>query len=73
VVAAPDARGFLTAALLGPLDYHGLSAFLAKPASAVVMTFGTDPNFGASTDRFSGSAVVFVATMSFRQQTALLR
>jgi len=73
MVVASDARSFLTTALLGPLDFRCLTAFLVKPESAVVMTFGTDPNPGITADRFSGDAVVFMSTMSFRQRTASLR
>jgi hypothetical protein len=37
------------------------------------MTFGADPNPGLTDDRFSGSAVVFVATITYGARTAALR
>jgi len=39
-----------------------------------VMTFSTDPQLGMVASRFSGPAVVFLATTSFKlQSTASLR
>jgi hypothetical protein len=39
-----------------------------------MMTFSADPNLGMAVDRFSGSAVVFLATATFApQKTASLR
>ncbi len=70
MVVASSSRGFLTTAMLGPVDYSHLGTFLLKPASTVVMTFGADPQQGLSDDRFSGEAVVFVPTMTFPEQTA---
>ena len=49
---------------------------MQKPASAVMMTFTADPNLGANTDSFSGSAVVFPAIVTFSptsRRTAALR
>jgi hypothetical protein len=38
------------------------------------MTFSHDPHLGMVTDSFSGSAIVFQATVTFRQErTASLR
>jgi uncharacterized protein YcbK (DUF882 family) len=74
MIVAPSSHRFLTTALLGPLDYHALTGFLAKPTSALAMTFGSGPtNFGAGSDRFAGSAVVFVSTITFSRHTASLR
>jgi hypothetical protein len=39
-----------------------------------MMTFSDDPHLGMSSEKFSGTAVVFVATMTFRPgRTAALR
>ena len=37
------------------------------------MTFSADPHLGMVADRFSGSAVVFLATATFTTQTASLQ
>ena len=38
---------------------------MRKPASAVMMTFSHDPHLGMTTEAFTGSAVVFQATVTF--------
>ncbi len=37
------------------------------------MTFSRDPHLGMSTEKFAGSAVVFVSTITFKARTAALR
>jgi hypothetical protein len=39
----------------------------------VMMTFAAEANPGLTADRFSGSAVVFVSTVTFGTHTAALR
>jgi len=39
----------------------------------VMMTFAADPNPGLTADRFSGSAVVFISTVTWGARTAALR
>ena len=46
---------------------------MQKPATTVMMTFSDDPHLGMSSEQFRGNAVVFVATVTFRQRTAALR
>ena len=46
---------------------------MVRPSSSVVMTFSSDPHLGMTTGAFTGPAVVFVATMSFNNQSAALR
>jgi hypothetical protein len=58
--------------MLGKEDYSTLASLVEKPAESVLMTFGAEPNPGLTDDRFSGSAVVFVATVTYRTQTAAL-
>lgn len=54
-----------------PLQFTEL---LYKPAQSIVMTFSADPGLGMVADRFSGSAVVFLATATFvNHTTAALR
>jgi len=38
-----------------------------------MMTFSEDPYLGMTADQFRGNAVVFVATVTFRQRTAALQ
>ena len=65
----------MTATRVGAVDPRWLQDFLHKPAQALTMTFSADPNLGMVADRFSGSAVVFLATTTFTlpQTTASLR
>jgi hypothetical protein len=44
---------------------------LQKPTMSLAMTFSADPNYGMVADRFTGHAVVFLATATFIQQQAL--
>ena len=46
---------------------------MVKPANSVMMTFAADPNPGLTHDHFSGSAVVFIPTVSYPLRTALLQ
>jgi len=73
MIVAPSAGGFMSTSLLGASDYRVLGPYLRKPQSAVMMTFGRDPHLGMTTDRFAGTAVVFVSTVTFNQRTASLR
>ena len=50
-----------------------LAALMAKPANSVMMTFAADPQLGLSQDRFSGSAIVFVSTVTYPLHTAYLQ
>jgi hypothetical protein len=70
----PSISAYMTATQLGAVDLRPLQALLYKPSLAVVMTFSPDPQLGMVASRFSGPAVVFLATTSFKlQSTASLR
>ncbi len=69
----PSVSDFLTATRLGPTDPRLLHDLLHKPSLSVVMTFSADPHPGLAANRFSGSAVVFLATNTFTLRTASLR
>jgi len=71
VLVSPDVRHFMTALMLGAENYRALTALVQKPSRSVVMTFGSEPNPGLSTDRFSGSAVVFISTVTYGSQAQL--
>jgi uncharacterized protein YcbK (DUF882 family) len=72
-ITAPDLQHYMTISLMGEIDYRGLSAFMQRPSSSVMMAFSDEPNAGLSTDRFSGHAVVFVANALFTTRTASLQ
>jgi hypothetical protein len=70
----PSISAYMTATQLGAVDLRPLQGLLYKPSLAVVMTFSPDPQLGMVASRFSGPAVVFLATTSFKlQSTASLR
>jgi hypothetical protein len=73
VMLSPSVRRYLTPLLLGDPDYRALAALMQKPASSVMITFAAEPNPGLSADRFTGSAVVFVSTVTWGARTAALR
>jgi hypothetical protein len=65
----PSVSGFMTATRLGTVDLRPLQDLLHKPAQSLAMTFSTDPNLGMVAGRFTGNAVVFLATARFAPQT----
>ena len=54
---------------LGAVDPRWQHELLHKPAQSLTMTFSADPHLGMVADRFSGNAVVFLATSTFAPQT----
>jgi len=73
VVLSPSVRRFLTTLALGARDMTTLAEQMVKPASSVMMTFSTDPSMGLSNDHFSGSAIVFLSTITYPTRTASLQ
>ncbi len=69
IVLSPSVKRFLTTVALGDRDFRSLAALMVKPRNAVMMKFSADPNPGLSQDRFSGSAIVFVSTVSYPTPT----
>ena len=65
----PSVTGFMTTTRAGAIDPRWQQALLHKPARSVMMTFSADPALGMVADRFTGSAVVFLATATFAPQT----
>jgi len=65
----PSVRGFMTATRVGVVDPRWQQYLLLKPAQSVAMSFSADPHLGMVADRFTGSAVVFLATATFAPQT----
>jgi uncharacterized protein YcbK (DUF882 family) len=73
VILSPSVQRFLSTLSFGTNDATTLTALMAKPASAVMMTFSSDPNLGLAADHFSGKAVVFLTTVTYPTRTASLR
>jgi uncharacterized protein YcbK (DUF882 family) len=73
MIVSPSAQTFMKTTLFGGTDFRNLAPHLQKPTASVMMTFSADPHLGMMTEQFSGSAVVFVATVTFNQRTAALR
>jgi hypothetical protein len=73
MVWAPNARQFMTTTLFTPPDFRELKTLLHKPPSSVMMTFSADPHLGLVCERFDGSAIVFMSTVTFGMRTAALR
>ena len=65
----PSVRDFMTANRVGAVDPRWQYDLLHKPALSLMMSFSADPHLGMVADRFTGSAVVFLATTTFAQQT----
>ena len=72
-ILTPNLTTYMTVSVMGDQDYRGLSAFMQKPRSVLTMAFSDDPNPGLTASRFSGQAVVFVATTTFGARTAMLQ
>jgi uncharacterized protein YcbK (DUF882 family) len=73
MIVSPNAQSFMRTTLFGMQDFRNLGPYLQKPESAVMMTFSGDPYLGMSTDKFAGSAVTFISTVTFKARTAALR
>jgi hypothetical protein len=68
----PSVTGFLTATRLGPAANPAwLAELLHKPEHSVLMSFSADPHLGMVADRFTGPAVMFLATATFTPQTTV--
>ena len=73
VILSPSVQRFLSTLAFGARDLTSLASLMVKPSSSVMMTFSSDPNRGLSQDHFSGSAIVFVSTVTYPIRTADLR
>ncbi len=65
----PSVRSYMTLTRVGAVDPRWQFELLHKPAQSLAMTFSADPHLGMVAYRFSGSAVVFLATTTFAPQT----
>ena len=59
---------------MGATDFRNLGPYMHKPGATVMMTFTADPHLGMTCEKFAGSAVVFISTVTFgAARTASLR
>jgi uncharacterized protein YcbK (DUF882 family) len=72
-ILTPSFTTHMTSSMMGGTDYRSLSAMMQKPQWSVAMGFSNDPNPGLVTSRFTGQAVVFVATTFFDATSVMLR
>jgi uncharacterized protein YcbK (DUF882 family) len=73
IILSPSVHRFLSTLAFGARDVTYLASLMVKPASSVMMTFSSDPNLGLSQDHFSGSAIVFLSTITYPTRTASLQ
>jgi hypothetical protein len=73
IILSPSVQRFLSTLAFGAHDVTYLASLMVKPSSSVMMTFASDPNRGLSQDHFSGSAIVFLSTISYPTRTASLQ
>jgi uncharacterized protein YcbK (DUF882 family) len=73
IILSPSVHRFLSTLAFGARDVTYLASLMVKPASSVMMTFSADPNRGLSPDHFSGSAIVFLSTITYPTRTASLQ
>jgi uncharacterized protein YcbK (DUF882 family) len=73
MIVTPSAHSFMKTTLYGMPDFRNLRAHMHKPAAAVMMSFSDDPHLGITSEKFAGSAVVFMSTVTFSARTASLR
>jgi uncharacterized protein YcbK (DUF882 family) len=74
VTLAASIQDGMTITQFGDPDYARLVDFMQKPRSAVLMSFSQDPHLGMTDKAFTGSAVVFQATVNFEAaRTAALK
>ncbi|MCL4713000.1 MAG: YcbK family protein [Pseudorhodoplanes sp.] len=71
LIATPSVQAYMTTTIYGAPDYRALQPLLAPPAAPVAMSFSADPYQGMSHARFTGPAVVFLASAFAPAQTAL--
>ncbi|HZL31296.1 MAG TPA: DUF882 domain-containing protein [Pseudolabrys sp.] len=73
-ILTPSISKFMSTTPLGAMPMRPLAELMHKPDQSLVMTFSDDPHLGMVSERFTGTAVVFLATATFtHQQTAALR
>jgi len=70
-ILTPNVTNYLTTNRVGHVDPKWQVSLLRKPEQAVLMSFSADPHLGMVTNRFTGHAVVFLATATFTPPTTV--
>jgi uncharacterized protein YcbK (DUF882 family) len=65
----PSVTTHMSATRIGAVDMRPLQEMLYKPSHSLAISFSSDPNLGLMANRFSGPAVVFLATTTFTTQS----
>jgi uncharacterized protein YcbK (DUF882 family) len=73
LLLSPNLGSYLTTLMLGAEDFRSLAALVEQPKSSVMMTFTSEPYPGPTDGHFSGSAIVFVPTVTYQTHTSALR
>jgi uncharacterized protein YcbK (DUF882 family) len=73
LAVTPSVSRAIRVSMLGPRDVHLLADLMVKPARAVMMSFAAEPSPPLNYDHFTGSAVVFVPSVSYTLRTAQLQ
>ena len=73
MILTPSLSSAMTATLYGEPDFSELRTLMSKPNATVMMSFTDEAYPGIAANRFSGEAVVFLATRAFERRTASLR
>ncbi|MGO9400756.1 MAG: DUF882 domain-containing protein [Xanthobacteraceae bacterium] len=73
IMVSPSVNNFLWITSLGARDFRSLAELMVKPGNSLMMTFAADPNPGLEYAHFSGSAAVFIPTVSYTLRTAQLQ
>lgn len=73
MIAAPSVQTSLAVTVVGPANYRALARLMHKPQSSVANSFADVPEFGLTTESFSGGAVGLLPTITFGTLTAGLR
>ncbi len=73
MILAPSATTSLSSTTFGNQDIALMRAHFIKPQKAIAITFTSDPQMGLVSERFTGSAIAALSTVSFVIRTASLR
>ena len=65
----PSVTSHMSATRIGAIDMRPLQEMIYKPSQSLAMSFARDPHPGLMGNRFSGPAIVFLATTTFTTQS----
>jgi uncharacterized protein YcbK (DUF882 family) len=71
IVMAPSVQYSMSVAVFGGTDPRSIRPYMVKPRQSVHMVFSDDPQFGMTSETFTGSAVAFLPTVSFNRTAGI--